>query len=79
MKKTPKKKKTFVFECYNLMNPMELKAVIFEVHVHQGNSKILQLLVKFSYFGFWRKWFLHLCQKLHSLVKKTQGILGVNP
>jgi hypothetical protein len=29
VKKTPKKKKTFVFECYNLMDPMELGVVIF--------------------------------------------------
>jgi hypothetical protein len=33
--------------------------------------------VKFSYLGFWKKLFLQLCQKLHSLVKNTQGILGV--
>jgi hypothetical protein len=26
--------------------------------------------LKYSYFEFLRKWFLHLCQKLHSLVKK---------
>jgi hypothetical protein len=28
-KKHPKKKKTFVFECHNLMDPMELGVVIF--------------------------------------------------
>jgi hypothetical protein len=26
--------------------------------------------VKLSYFGFWRKWFFQLCQKLHSFAKK---------
>jgi hypothetical protein len=34
--------------------------------------------LKFSYFNFLRNWFFQLCQKLQSLVKKTQGILGVN-
>jgi hypothetical protein len=28
--------------------------------------------VKFSFFGFWRKWFLHLFQKLQSLIKKRK-------
>jgi hypothetical protein len=37
-------KKTLVFEHYNLMDPMELKALIFEVDLHQGKSKILELL-----------------------------------
>jgi hypothetical protein len=34
--------------------------------------------LSFQTFDFWRKSFLQLCQKLQSLVRKTQGILGVN-
>ena len=29
-------------------------------------------------FDLWRKWFLQICQKLQSLVQKTQEILGIN-
>jgi hypothetical protein len=32
---------------------------------------------KFSYLNFLRNRFIQLCQKLQSLEKKTQGILGV--
>jgi hypothetical protein len=32
---------------------------------------------QFSCFYFLRNWFFQLCQKLQSLIKKTQGILGV--
>jgi hypothetical protein len=34
--------------------------------------------LKFSYFYFLRNWFSQLCQKLQSLVQKTQGISGIN-
>jgi hypothetical protein len=33
-----------MFECYNLLDPMEWGATIFEVDVKQGNFKILWLL-----------------------------------
>jgi hypothetical protein len=33
-----------MFECYNLLAPMEWGAAIFEVDLQQGNFKILQLL-----------------------------------
>jgi hypothetical protein len=43
------------------------------------NVKVgLQLFLKFSCFNFLTKWFPQLCPKLHSFVKKTQGILQVN-
>jgi hypothetical protein len=41
-------------------------------------SRSYSYFLKFSYFDFLRNWFFQLCQKLQSLVKKTQGILGVN-
>jgi hypothetical protein len=42
-------------------------------------SRSYSYFLKFSYFNFSRDWFFQLCQKLQSLVKKTQGILGVKP
>jgi hypothetical protein len=36
------------------------------------------LFLKFSYLNFLRKSFFQLYKKLQSLVKKAQGILGVN-
>jgi hypothetical protein len=41
-------------------------------------SRSYGYFLKFSYFYFLRNWFFQLCQKLQSLVKKTQGILEVN-
>jgi hypothetical protein len=45
------------------------------------SNKVIQRFygnfLKNSYFGSWKKWFLQLCQKLQSLVKKSQGILEV--
>jgi hypothetical protein len=41
-------------------------------------SRSYSYFLKVSYFYFLRNWFFQLCQKLQSLVKKTQGILGVN-
>jgi hypothetical protein len=40
-------------------------------------SRSYNYFVNFSYFSFLRNWFFQLCQKLQSLVKKTEGILGV--
>ena len=40
-KKTPKKERNLMFECYNLLDPMEWGAAIFW---QQGNYKILWLL-----------------------------------
>jgi hypothetical protein len=41
-------------------------------------SRSYGYFLKFSYFYFLRNFFFQQCQKLHSLVKKSQGILGVN-
>jgi hypothetical protein len=40
-------------------------------------SRSYGYFLKFSYFYFLRNWFFQLCQKLQSLVKEAQGILGV--
>jgi hypothetical protein len=40
-------------------------------------SKSYGYFLKFIDFNFLRNWFFQLCQKLQSLVKKIQGILGV--
>jgi hypothetical protein len=40
-------------------------------------SRSYGYFLKYSYFDFLRNWFFQLCQKLQSLVKKTQRILGV--
>jgi hypothetical protein len=40
-------------------------------------SRSYSHFLKFSYFYFLKSWFFQLCQKLQSLFKKTQGILGV--
>jgi hypothetical protein len=40
-------------------------------------SRSYGYFLKVSYFYFLRNWFFQLRQKLQSLVKKTQGILGV--
>jgi hypothetical protein len=45
---------------------------------NKATSWSYDYFLKFSYFYFLRKWYFQLCQKLQSLVKKTQGILGVN-
>jgi hypothetical protein len=41
-------------------------------------SRSYGYFLKYSYFNFLRNWIFQLCQKLQSLVQKTQGILGVN-
>jgi hypothetical protein len=42
-------------------------------------SRSYGYFLKFAYFYFLRNWFFQLRQKLRSLVKKSQEILGVNP
>jgi hypothetical protein len=39
-----------MFECYNLLDPMEWAAVFFEVDVERGNFKILQILLNIVIF-----------------------------
>ena len=73
MTKTPTKKKTFVFECYNSMDPMEF----FEVHVHQGNSKILQLLCQVLILWILEKMVFPSMSKTAKFGNKIQGILGI--
>jgi hypothetical protein len=52
----------------------------FRLIYNKVTSRSDGYLLKFSYFYFLRNWFFQLCQKLQSLVRKTQGILGVtNP
>jgi hypothetical protein len=44
-KRTPKKSKTLMFECYNVLKlPWEKELQFFEVDFQQGNFKILRLL-----------------------------------
>jgi hypothetical protein len=43
-----------------------------------SNKVTYDYFLKFSYFIFLRNRFFQLCKKLQSLIKKTQGILGVN-
>jgi hypothetical protein len=45
-------KKTLMFECYNLLDPMDWRAVILEVDIQQGNFKILQFLPQVLIFLF---------------------------
>jgi hypothetical protein len=47
-KNTPKRK-TLMFEHYNLMDPMEWQAEFFEVDVQQGNSNILTVVSSSSH------------------------------
>jgi hypothetical protein len=67
------KNKTLMFECYNLLAPMEWGTAIF-----WGWFTITYgYFLKFSYFCFfWEIDFFNYV-KLQKLVKKTQGILGV--
>jgi hypothetical protein len=41
-------------------------------------SRSYSYFLKFSYFFWYRNEFLQVGQKLQKLVKKTEGILGVN-
>jgi hypothetical protein len=41
-------------------------------------SRSYSYFQKIAYFNFLKNWLFQLCQKLQSLVEKTQGILGVN-
>jgi hypothetical protein len=50
-----------------------------EVDVQQANFKILQLLPQFLIFFLVENGFFQVGQKLQKLVKKTEGILGINP
>jgi hypothetical protein len=49
-----------------------------EVDVQQGNFKIVQLLPQVLILFGERNGFLQVGQKLQKLVKKIEGILGVN-
>jgi hypothetical protein len=49
-----------------------------EVDVQQGNFKILQLLPHVLIFFLIKNGFFQISQKLQKLVKKTEGILGIN-
>jgi hypothetical protein len=59
------------------MDPMELGAGILRFMYTKVTQISYGYFVKFSYFGFWRKWFLHLCQKLQSLIKKHKEFYGL--
>jgi hypothetical protein len=76
----PPKNKTLTFECYNLLNPMEMRSWNFwRLMFNKVTSRSYSYFLKFSYFFWWRNGLHQVGQKLQKLVKKTDGILGVKP
>jgi hypothetical protein len=69
-----------MFKHYNLMDPIEWQALIFELDiVQQGSSMVLQLLPQVLILWFLEKMIPPAMSKLHKLVKKkTQGTKEVN-
>jgi hypothetical protein len=67
VRNTLKKRKTLKFECYNLLNLMEWRVIIFlRLISNKATSRYYGYFLKFSYFSFLRSWFFQLCQKLLS-------------
>jgi hypothetical protein len=64
-----------MFECCNLLAPMECN--FLRLIYNKVTSRSYGYFLKISYFHFLSNWYFQLCQKLQSLVQKTQGILGV--
>ena len=71
------KKKTLMFECYNLMDSMEWQGLFFEVDVQQSNSKILHLLPQVLIFCLLEEIISSIVSDTIELGQKTQGILGI--
>jgi hypothetical protein len=66
------KKKTLMFECYNLIDPQEMRSCNFlRLISNKVTSRTYGYFLKVSYFYFLRIWFFQLCQKVQSLVKKN--------
>jgi hypothetical protein len=64
------------FDVWMLLSPKShgLKSCNFlRLIYNRVTSRSYGHFLKFSYFYFLRNWFFQLCQKLQSLVKKTQG------
>jgi hypothetical protein len=59
------------------MDPMELGAINFlRFMSKKATSRSIGYFLKFTYFDFLEKGVFQICQRL--LLKKIQGILGVN-
>jgi hypothetical protein len=77
IKKQPKKTKLWCLNIIISYIPRNEELQFFEVISNKVTSRSYSYFLKISYFYFLKTLFFQLCQKLQSLVKLTQGILGV--